>query len=200
MARPCVTSVQVTIGTETCVVLVLEAHQLVCRVPEGLPAATDDQGVALKDGRALVVVRFGSGRIRAEIGPVEFTDSVALRSSLFLRNNLLRLLLLLVCGVGVVGAGLVVLFLLWKRRSSEHEQDYRRIQLQMDQMESNVRNECKQAFAELQTDMLTDLNMTMDAEGVPFLSRDEFFHRLLFRDSLDTSILGGYGSAGIYAT
>ncbi|CAD5219426.1 unnamed protein product [Bursaphelenchus okinawaensis] len=190
----------VTIGTERCHVIVLEAHQLVCRTPDLLPPPTDDQGTPLNDGRSLVVIRFGSGRIRAEIGPLEFTDSVTLQSSAFMKNNLVRLILILVFGIGIVGIGLILLFYLWRRRTNEHERDYKRIQMQMEQMESNVRNECKQAFAELQTDMLTDLNMTMDSEGVPYHERVEFFGRLLFKDGMDSSILNGYGTAGIYAT
>ncbi|CAD5226439.1 unnamed protein product [Bursaphelenchus xylophilus] len=190
----------VTIGTVKCPVIVLESHQLVCRTPEVLPPQTDDQGTPLNDGRSLVVVRFGSGRIRAEIGPLEFTDSVSLQSSAFMRNNLVRLILILVFGIGIVGVGLVLIFFLWRRRSSEHERDYKRIQMQLEQMESNVRNECKQAFAELQTDMSTDLSMTMDSDGIPYHDRVEFFSRLLFKDGMDTTILNGYGTAGIYAT
>ena len=42
--------------------------------------------------------------------------------------------------------------------SLKAEREYKRIQIQMDTLENNVRSECKQAFAELQTDMsdLTD--------------------------------------------
>lgn len=56
---------------------------------------------------------------------------------------------------GVVLAILSVLGLAaYRHKTTEAEREYRRIQLQMDTLESSVRSECKQAFAELQTDIL----------------------------------------------
>jgi plexin A len=64
-------------------------------------------------------------------------------------------------------------------------------------MECNVRNECKQAFAELQTDVMTGLNATIDDVGIPYNECAEFVSRLLFRDSTDAAILNGYGAGGM---
>ena len=50
---------------------------------------------------------------------------------------------------------------IYKHKSSQAEREYKRIQIQMDTLENNVRSECKQAFAELQTDMS---DLTMDLE------------------------------------
>lgn len=61
-----------------------------------------------------------------------------------LRMNLLKFLLLLFCGIGFLIFAAMALFWLWRRRGNEHERVYKRIQMQMEQMESNVRNECKQ--------------------------------------------------------
>ena len=43
----------------------------------------------------------------------------------------------------------------------------------MDILENNVRSECKQAFAELQTD-LTDLTMEIEASGIPIVSHKTY--------------------------
>lgn len=48
----------------------------------------------------------------------------------------------------------VIILAAYRHKTNEAEREYKRIQLQMDTLESNVRSECKQAFAELQTDIL----------------------------------------------
>lgn len=48
----------------------------------------------------------------------------------------------------------IIVLAAYKHKTTEAEREYKRIQLQMDTLESNVRSECKQAFAELQTDIL----------------------------------------------
>lgn len=48
----------------------------------------------------------------------------------------------------------IIVLAAYKHKTTEAEREYKRIQLQMDTLENNVRSECKQAFAELQTDIL----------------------------------------------
>ena len=178
----------VFVGTEHCQVFVLEAHQLLCRLPPVMPAATDDSGIELSGGQPMVVVRVG--QLRVELGLIEYDDASAL-----LRMNMKRLFFIIGSGVLIFVAAAILIVILWRRRSSEHERDYKRIQMQMEQMETSVRNECKQAFAELQTDM-TDLTMAIDDAGIPFNDRSEFISRLLFRDSTDMSMISGYNNSG----
>ena len=58
----------------------------------------------------------------------------------------------------------LVVLAIFKHKSTQAEREYKRIQLQMDTLENSVRSECKQAFAELQTDM-TDLNNDLQTTG-----------------------------------
>jgi len=55
----------------------------------------------------------------------------------------------IVCGVtgalGIIIIFFVILFL-YRRKSTQAERDYKRIQIQMDTLESNVRSECKQGM------------------------------------------------------
>jgi plexin A len=60
--------------------------------------------------------------------------------------------------------------------------------IQLDTLESNVRNECKQAFAELQTevsDLTSDLSMT----GIPFWDYRTYTFKVLFPSHTDHPIL-----------
>jgi plexin A len=174
---------------------VLEPTQLVCRTPEEVPPSTDDFGRELRDGRSLVIVRLG--HIRVEIGPLEFADAKNIQASAFLHTNLFRMVIVIIFVIGIVASSGLFLCWLFRRRNTQNERTYKRIKQQMEQLESNVRNECKKAFAELQTDM-TD--MVIEDVGIPFNERSEFMNRLLFRESIDSSILNGYGTAGIYST
>ena len=49
----------------------------------------------------------------------------------------------------------------------------------MDILENNVRSECKQAFAELQTD-LTDLTMEIESSGIPILPHQTYVMNVFF--------------------
>ena len=78
----------------------------------------------------------------------------------------------------LVAVGIVVLIVM-KHKSSQVEREYKRIQIQMDLLENNVRSECKQAFAELQTDM-TDLTMDLEVSGIPLLDHRTFVTKVFF--------------------
>ena len=57
----------------------------------------------------------------------------------------------------------LILLISFKRKSNEVEKEYKRMQLMMmDTLENSVRLECKQAFAELQTDLTEANHMTLD--------------------------------------
>lgn len=51
----------------------------------------------------------------------------------------------------------------------------------MDLLESNVRHECKQAFAELQTDM-SDLTGDLVPLNIPFRPLTQYAAKVMFRD------------------
>ena len=73
----------------------------------------------------------------------------------------------------------IAFMIIYKHKSSQAEREYKRIQIQMDTLENNVRSECKQAFAELQTDM-TDLTMDLEVSGIPLLDHRTFVTKVFF--------------------
>ncbi|VDL84543.1 unnamed protein product, partial [Nippostrongylus brasiliensis] len=96
---------KIFVGSERCYVTLVDSRQLVCNGPSVQPKATDERGQPIVGGLPLVSVTVG--RLRSELGLIEYVDPIAT----------LRLWVL------------------------------------MEHLESNVRKECKQAFAELQTSM-----------------------------------------------
>lgn len=173
------TDVNVTIGTQPCNVTSLAHTQLVCTPPAEQPAATDELGAEQAADLPLVVVRVGR-TLRFAVG--------------HLRYDLLKPYAFSHAVVGVTVAAavivvlLVVVLVVYRRKSTQAEREYRRIQIQMDTLESNVRMECKQAFAELQTDM-TDLTADLENSGIPTLDHVNYIMKVFFPGVSDHPIL-----------
>ncbi|MGH0119311.1 UNVERIFIED_CONTAM: hypothetical protein FKN15_025782 [Acipenser sinensis] len=87
--------------------------------------------------------------------------------------------------VSIAGAGglliifIVVVLIAYKRKSRESDLTLKRLQMQMDNLESRVALECKEAFAELQTD-IHELTSHLDGAGIPFLDYRTYTMRVLF--------------------
>lgn len=94
----------------------------------------------------------------------------------------------IVIGTLFIVISLVVILIIYRRKSTQAEREYKRIQIQMDTLESNVRMECKQAFAELQTDM-TDLTADLENSGIPTLDHVNYIMKVFFPGVTDHPIL-----------
>ncbi|KHJ88114.1 IPT/TIG domain protein [Oesophagostomum dentatum] len=171
---------KIYIGSERCYVTLVDSRQLVCTGPQNQPEATDERGNLIAGGLPLVSVTVG--RIRSELGLIEYVDPIAT----------LRLWVLVVTALTALCSVLVLLAFLWKKRRAERERDYRKIQMQMEHLESNVRKECKQAFAELQTTM--ESCGDDEYEGMDVTTFPEFLHRLLWEDNSWTNSTSLYAS------
>lgn len=76
---------------------------------------------------------------------------------------------------------------LLRHKNSQAEREYKRIQLQMATLENSVRSECKQAFAELQTD-LTDLDKDIQLSGIPILHNTRYLEKIFFPGVPNTNV------------
>ncbi|XP_077324844.1 plexin-A4 [Lithobates pipiens] len=89
--------------------------------------------------------------------------------------------------------GLLIIFIVavliaYKRKSRESDLTLKRLQMQMDNLESRVALECKEAFAELQTD-IHELTSDLDGAGIPFLDYRTYTMRVLFPGIEDHPVL-----------
>ncbi|KAK1169062.1 plexin-A4 [Acipenser oxyrinchus oxyrinchus] len=144
----------VQIGEKPCTLTVSET-QLLCESPN-------------LTGRHKVLVR---------VGGVEFSPGVVhIASDSPLSHTAI---------VSIAGAGglliifIVVVLIAYKRKSRESDLTLKRLQMQMDNLESRVALECKEAFAELQTD-IHELTSHLDGVGIPFLDYRTYTMRVLF--------------------
>ncbi|XP_033705096.1 plexin-A3 isoform X6 [Tursiops truncatus] len=87
--------------------------------------------------------------------------------------------------VGLAAGGALLLLAItavlvaYKRKTQDADRTLKRLQLQMDNLESRVALECKEAFAELQTD-INELTNHMDGVQIPFLDYRTYAVRVLF--------------------
>ncbi|XP_058844771.1 plexin-A1 isoform X1 [Acipenser ruthenus] len=96
--------------------------------------------------------------------------------------------------IGIGGGGglllliIIVVLIAYKRKSRDADRTLKRLQLQMDNLESRVALECKEAFAELQTD-IHELTNDLDGSGIPFLDYRTYAMRVLFPGIEDHPVL-----------
>ncbi|KRY12572.1 Plexin-B [Trichinella patagoniensis] len=155
--------VTVLVGDHRCNVTLLASTQLICML------SSSESGP----------VSIGVGNLQFELGKLILEDDQPLAAANQTNMALLGGLVGGCCSLAflvIVGAAIW-----WRNKSTLAEKEYRRIQLQMDNLESSVRQECKEAFAELQTDM-SDLTSDLVALGIPYRSRIDFINRVLFKE------------------
>merc|ERR1719391_1226100 len=156
--------VDVRIGNERCNVTSLTSTQMLCIPPLTAPAPIHASypEVVVYVGKNL---KFDIGLLRYDIDsqfsiPPEVIGGIGAAAALTLFIA-------------------IAFMIIYKHKSSQAEREYKRIQIQMDTLENNVRSECKQAFAELQTDM-TDLTMDLETSGIPLLDHRTFVMKVFF--------------------
>jgi plexin A len=130
------TDVSVLIGSQKCNVTSLAQTQLVCTPPELQPPGNDNER-----GLPMVTVRVGQF-LRFQVGYLQYElmkTSIFPAEAYWLAAGSATILMILF--------GIVVL--IYRRKSTQAEREYKRIQIQMDTLESNVRSECKQGQQKL---------------------------------------------------
>ncbi|MEQ2204610.1 Plexin A3, partial [Xenoophorus captivus] len=81
-------------------------------------------------------------------------------------------------GGGVLLIAIIAVLIAYKRKTRDADRTLKRLQLQMDNLESRVALECKEAFAELQTD-IQELTNDMDGVKIPFLEYRTYTMRVI---------------------
>uniref|UniRef100_A0A6I8PA75 Plexin B1 n=1 Tax=Ornithorhynchus anatinus TaxID=9258 RepID=A0A6I8PA75_ORNAN len=84
-------------------------------------------------------------------------------------------------GVGASLVALVVLIIvfIYRRKSKQALRDYKKVQIQLENLETSVRDRCKKEFTDLMTEM-TDLTSDLVGSGIPFLDYKSYAERVFF--------------------
>ncbi|KAF6215982.1 hypothetical protein GE061_000319 [Apolygus lucorum] len=175
------TDVVVRIGTSYCNVTSLSRQQLTCRPPVEQPPVLE--GEVDSDQHLPQVIVIVGGELKYVIGklsyasPAEFTGPLT-KPALFG----------VVFGVVLLVLVFISFLIAYRRKSTESNRVLKNMQEQMDILELRVAAECKEAFAELQTEM-TDLTADMTAGGIPFLDYRTYAMKILFPNTEDHAVL-----------
>uniref|UniRef100_A0A671KPC3 Plexin-B1 n=1 Tax=Sinocyclocheilus anshuiensis TaxID=1608454 RepID=A0A671KPC3_9TELE len=86
-------------------------------------------------------------------------------------------------GVGVVASlvALIVLIIvfIYRRKSKQALRDYKKVQIQLENLETSVRDRCKKEFTDLMTEMM-DMTSDLVGSGIPFLEYRMYAERIFF--------------------
>ncbi|CAL1531518.1 unnamed protein product [Lymnaea stagnalis] len=160
--------IKVTIGQEVCNVISVSNSVtdaiITCALPPSQPPAKDGSG------SPEIIVHIGQN-LTFDLGVLRYEKQEGLTKEAMITIGVVVAASLLVC------LGLCIYCLLKFRRNDDL---MKRMRKEMDQLESRVANECKEAFTELQTDMT---ELTSDLSGgssIPFWDYRTYCMRVLF--------------------
>ncbi|KAF7989684.1 hypothetical protein HCN44_008358 [Aphidius gifuensis] len=163
----------VKIGSTYCNVTSLSRQQLTCRPPPVQPPALTEDGYIDKQELPEVVVIVGNS-LKFPIGKLSYALPAGLNGPLS-KPALVGVILAIVALVIIF----IVFLIAYRRKSTESNRVLKNMQEQMDILELRVAAECKEAFAELQTEM-TDLTGDLTSGGIPFLDYRTYAMKILF--------------------
>uniref|UniRef100_A0A671QUW7 Plexin-D1-like n=1 Tax=Sinocyclocheilus anshuiensis TaxID=1608454 RepID=A0A671QUW7_9TELE len=147
----------VTIGSDLCDITFHNEQLFHCTINRSLSTSTGELPVTVRVGhfrKVIAMVQMGGGSELAIIISI-----------------VVCCVLLLLCTVALV---------VYCTKSRRAERYWQKTLLQMEEMESQIRDEIRKGFAELQTDM-TDLTKELNrTQGIPFLEYKQFVTRTFF--------------------
>uniref|UniRef100_A0A2R9BNG0 Plexin-B1 n=1 Tax=Pan paniscus TaxID=9597 RepID=A0A2R9BNG0_PANPA len=158
------------IGDGPCVVKTLTRHHLYCEPPVEQPLPRHHALREAPDSLPEFTVQMGN--LRFSLGYVQYDGEspgafpVAAQVGLGVGTSLLAL-------------GVIIIVLMYRRKSKQALRDYKKVQIQLENLESSVRDRCKKEFTDLMTEM-TDLTSDLLGSGIPFLDYKVYAERIFF--------------------
>lgn len=162
--------VLVLVGEGVCAVKTLTKNHLYCEPPPQQPVPAPNGRREGSDSLPEFTVRMGN--LNFSLGKVQY-DNPSL-STFPLEAQI---------GVGV-GASIVALIvliivLIYRKKSKQALRDYKKVQIQLENLETSVRDRCKKEFTDLMTEMM-DMSSDLVGSGIPFLDYRMYAERIFF--------------------
>lgn len=73
----------------------------------------------------------------------------------------------------------LIIVLIYRRKSKQALRDYKKVQIQLENLETSVRDRCKKEFTDLMTEMM-DMSSDLVGSGIPFLDYRMYAERIFF--------------------
>ncbi|XP_050783133.1 plexin-B3 isoform X4 [Gopherus flavomarginatus] len=157
--------VLVWVGEGLCTVKTLTRTHLYCEPPLRPPRPLN-----VSAGLPEFVVQMGN--LRLELGRVRYDTEPTPRFPLEAQVGL---------GVGAALLAFIVLLLIlmYRRKSKQALRDYKKVLVQLENLEVSVGDQCRKEFTDLMTEM-TDLSGELEGSGIPFLDYGTYAQRVFF--------------------
>uniref|UniRef100_A0A8C4LSN1 Plexin B1 n=1 Tax=Equus asinus asinus TaxID=83772 RepID=A0A8C4LSN1_EQUAS len=158
------------IGDGPCVVKTLTRHHLYCEPPVDQPLPRHHALREAPDTLPEFTVQMGN--LRFSLGHVQYDGESPVAFPMAAQVGL---------GVGtsLLALGVIIIVLMYRRKSKQALRDYKKVQIQLENLESSVRDRCKKEFTDLMTEM-TDLTSDLLGSGIPFLDYKVYAERVFF--------------------
>uniref|UniRef100_A0A8C7QNX6 Plexin-B1 n=1 Tax=Oncorhynchus mykiss TaxID=8022 RepID=A0A8C7QNX6_ONCMY len=160
------------IGEGVCSVKTLTHNHLYCEPPSQQPSVMASKKQEGMDSLPEFTVQMGN--LNFSLGRVQYDTQG--QSTFPLEAQV---------GVGV-GASIVALIVViivliyrWVRKSKQAVRDYKKVQIQLENLETSVRDRCKKEFTDLMTEMM-DCSSDLVGSGIPFLDYKAYAERIFF--------------------
>uniref|UniRef100_G3TMS5 Plexin-B1 n=1 Tax=Loxodonta africana TaxID=9785 RepID=G3TMS5_LOXAF len=158
------------IGDGPCMVKTLTRHHLYCEPPTEQPLPQHHAFREAPDALPEFTVQMGN--LRFSLGRVQYDGESPMAFPVAAQVGL---------GVGtsLLALAVLIIVLMYRRKSKQALRDYKKVQIQLENLESSVRDRCKKEFTDLMTEM-TDLTSDLLGSGIPFLDYKVYAERVFF--------------------
>ncbi|XP_069499326.1 plexin-B1 isoform X2 [Ambystoma mexicanum] len=158
------------IGEGVCIVKTLTHNHLYCEPPSEQPIPRQPMKREGMDSLPEFTVQVGN--LNFLLGRVQYDTESPLTFPLEAQIGL---------GVGASFVALIVLIivLIYRRKSKQALRDYKKVQIQLENLETSVRDRCKKEFTDLMTEMM-DPASDLVGTGIPFLDYKTYAERIFF--------------------
>ncbi|TDH11058.1 hypothetical protein EPR50_G00081510 [Perca flavescens] len=153
------------LGDGECEVKTLDNTHLYCEPPEIQPLSVDDSS-------ELPCLKVFMGHLKVDLGLVQYdSDSLSVVP--------LAAQISLGAGAAVIILSVLVVILMYRRKSKQALRDYKKVLLQLETLEINVGDQCRKEFTDLMTEMM-DLSSDVGGPGLPLLDYRTYAERVFF--------------------
>uniref|UniRef100_A0A673IJ17 Plexin-B1-like n=1 Tax=Sinocyclocheilus rhinocerous TaxID=307959 RepID=A0A673IJ17_9TELE len=166
------------IGDGECAVKTLTRNHLYCEPPTQQPSVAALKRRDAADTLLEFTVRMGNlnfslGRVQYDSqGPAAFPLEAQVGVGV---------------GASIVALIVLVIVLVYRRKSKQALRDYKKVQIQLENLETSVRDRCKKEFTDLMTEMM-DVSSDLMGSGIPVLDYRKYSERIFFPGHRDSPL------------
>uniref|UniRef100_A0A3Q3NR22 Plexin-B1 n=2 Tax=Eupercaria TaxID=1489922 RepID=A0A3Q3NR22_9LABR len=163
--------VVVLVGEGVCAVKTLTRNHLYCEPPPQQPAPLHN-GKKREGSDSLPEFTVQMGNLNFSLGKVQYDN-------LGLATFPLEAQIGVGVGASIVALIVLIIVLIYRRKSKQALRDYKKVQIQLENLETSVRDRCKKEFTDLMTEMM-DMSSDLVGTGIPFLDYKKYAERIFF--------------------